>query len=173
MAIYSGERGMSAELMHRAAWIAGAVLAGSLTCHAQGDGSTTRRPDQAPAQAPASPGGGATCGAVAYTSDGAFGAAFGMQSCDEAHRLAVNECVRVSTEKKDCADGVITRREHWFHIQFCQRDQRWTTRVTTQATLSETNREAAEWAKQSKFGPQYCRLVPNGLFHSGGLHTKL
>ena len=166
-------------LTRHAAWVMVAMLAGTAACLAQapgGDNSPTRRPDQAPAQSPApAPSGGsaATCGAVAYTADGAFGAAFGMQSCEEAHRLAVDECVKVSTDKKDCSDGVISRRESWFYVQFCQRDRNWTTHVTTRPTLGETNREAAEWAKKSKFGPEYCRLVPNGLFHSGGLHTKL
>ena len=110
---------------------------------------------------------------MAYTADGAFGGAYGYQSCDEAHRLAVDECVKVSTDKKDCSEGVLERRDTWFHIQFCQRDRRWTTHVTTRATLNETNSAAGEWARTSKFGSEYCRLVPNGLFHSGGLHTKL
>jgi hypothetical protein len=164
-------------LRHRTVWTVMAMLVSSSGYAAEpprGDNQGSFRPDQPPAVAPAPSGGAAaTCGAVAYTSDGAFGAAFGMQSCDEAHRLAVAECVKVSTEKKDCGEGVITRHESWFHIQFCQRDRNWTTRVTTQTTLSETNREASEWAKKSKFGSEYCRLVPNGLFHSGGLHTKL
>ena len=135
-------------------------------------GAPTRRPDAAPAPAP-SDGSAAPCGAVAYTADGAFGGAFGMSNCDEAHRLAVDECVKVSTDKKDCSEGVVSRRDSWFHIQFCQRDRNWTTQVTTRATLGETNSAASEWARTSKFGSEYCRLVPNGLFHSGGLHTKL
>lgn len=162
-----------------APWAVIVLLAGTTVCSAQSGGDNvapSRRPDQAPAQPPPSSApqpGEALCGAVAYTADGAFGAAFGMQSCDEAQRLAVDECVKVSTDKKDCAEGVLTRREAWFHIQFCQRDRNWTTHVTTRPTLGETNREAGEWAKKSKYGPEYCRLVPNGLLHSGGLHTKL
>ena len=132
----------------------------------------TRRPDVTPAPAPSGRD-AAGCGAVAYTADGAFGGAYGYQNCDEAHRLAVDECVKVSTDKKDCSEGVVSRRDTWFHIQFCQRDRRWTTHVTTRSTLGETNSAASEWAKTSKFGSEYCRLVPNGLFHSGGLHTKL
>lgn len=157
------------------------LLAATAVCSAQPSGgdnaAPARRPDQAPTQqAPAvapSNSGAIPCGAVAYTADGAFGAAYGQQSCEEAQRLAVNECVKVSTDKKDCSEGVLTRQDHWFHIQFCQRDRNWTTHVTARPTLGETNRVAGEWAKQSKFGSEYCRLVPNGLFHSGGLHTKL
>jgi hypothetical protein len=162
-----------------APWAVIVLLAGTAVCSAQSGGDNTapsRRPDQAPTQQPPSAApapGEAPCGAVAYTADGAFGAAFGMQTCDEAQRRAVDECVRVSTDKKDCSEGVLTRQEHWFHIQFCQRDRNWTTHVTSRPTLGETNRVAGEWAKTSKFGSEYCRLVPNGLFHSGGLHTKL
>jgi hypothetical protein len=157
--------------------LAGAA-AGTTIWAAEPTGGAERRPDQAPppsSSPPASSGGGgsATCGAVAYTADGAFGGAYGYQSCDEAHRLAVDECLKVSTDKKDCSEGVLERRDTWFHIQFCQRDRRWTTHVTTRATLGETNSAAGEWARTSKFGSEYCRLVPNGLFHSGGLHTKL
>jgi hypothetical protein len=163
------------------------LLAVTTLCLAQPSGgdnaAPARRPDQAPAQPaptvpPSTPGvtpspGVTPCGAVAYTADGAFGAAYGMQTCEEAQRLAIDECVKVSTDKKDCTEGVLTRQEHWFHIQFCQRDRNWTTHVTSRPTLGETNREAGEWAKKSKYGSEYCRLVPNGLFHSGGLHTKL
>jgi hypothetical protein len=162
-------------LTRHAACVMVAILVGTAAWSAEPEGGPpTRRPDQAPVQDPAPSGGNAaTCGAVAYTADGAFGAAFGMQSCDEAHRLAVDECVKVSTDKKDCSEGVISRRESWFHVQFCQRDRNWTTQVTTRPTLGETNRAAGEWAQKSKFGSEYCKLVPNGLFHSGGLHTKL
>ena len=163
-----------------APWAVIVLLASTTVGSAQSGDNTApaRRPDQAPAQPPpsapqSSTAGEALCGAVAYTADGAFGAAFGMPSCDEAQRLAIDECVRVSTDKKDCSEGVLTRREAWFHIQFCQRDRNWTTHVTTRPTLGETTREAGEWAQKSKYGPQYCRLVPNGLLHSGGLHTKL
>jgi hypothetical protein len=157
------------------------LLAATAVSSAQPSGgdnaAPARRPDQAPVQqapsvSPSTPG-ATTCGAVAYTADGAFGAAYGMQTCDEAQRRAVEACVKVSTDKKDCSEGALTRQDHWFHIQFCQRDRNWTTHVTSRPTLGETNRVAGEWAKTSKFGSEYCRLVPNGLFHSGGLHTKL
>lgn len=113
------------------------------------------------------------CGAVAYTADGAFGAAYGMESCDDAERLAVDECRRESTDKADCSRGVLVRRDAWFYIQFCRRGSEWTTHVTTKQTLTETNQGAAEWARQSRYGAENCRLVPNGLLHSGGLHTKM
>lgn len=110
---------------------------------------------------------------MAYTADGAFGGSYGMESCDEAHRLAVEECVRESTDKADCSQGVVTRRDTWFHIQFCRRDNDWTTHITSKPTFAEVNRDAAEWARTSQYGAENCRLVPNGLFHSGGLHTKM
>jgi hypothetical protein len=110
---------------------------------------------------------------VAYTADGAFGAAYGMEDCQDAERLAVDECRRESTDKDDCSRGVVVRRDQWFYIQFCQRGSQWTTNITTRRTLSEVNRAAADWAQTSQFGPQNCRLVPNGLLHSGGLHTKM
>jgi hypothetical protein len=110
---------------------------------------------------------------VAYTADGAFGAAYGMESCTDAERLAVDECRRESTDKNDCAQGVITRRDSWFYIQFCRRGGEWTTHVTAKQTLSGVNQEAAEWARASKYGAENCRLVPNGLLHSAGLHTKM
>jgi hypothetical protein len=113
------------------------------------------------------------CGAVAYTADGAFGAAYGMENCDDAERLAVDECRRESTDKADCSRGVLVRRDSWFYIQFCRRGGEWTTHVTTKQTLTETNQSAAEWARQSRYGPENCRLVPNGLLHSAGLHTKM
>lgn len=113
------------------------------------------------------------CGAVAYTADGAFGGAYGMEDCTDAERLAVDECRRESTDKADCSRGVVIRRDSWFYVQFCQRGRDWTTHITTEKTLSETNRNAAEWSRKSKFGPENCRLVPNGLFHSGGLHVKM
>ncbi|MCC6891126.1 MAG: hypothetical protein IT536_21575 [Hyphomicrobiales bacterium] len=164
----------------RAVWIVVLMLMGA-AAFAQGDNAPSGRPDQSPSPGPVPspgpagppPGSQSPCGAVAYTADGAFGGAFGIASCEEAHRLAVAECVKVSTDKNDCSEGVLTRRDSWFHIQFCQRDRNWTTHVTTRPTLSDTNREAGEWARMSKFGAEYCRLVPNGLFHSGGLHTKL
>jgi hypothetical protein len=113
------------------------------------------------------------CGAVAYTADGAFGATYGMENCGDAERLAVEECRRESTDKADCSRGVVTRRDRWFFLQFCRLGSDWTTNITTRQTLSEVNRDAAEWARKSKYGAQNCRMVPNGLFHSGGLHTKL
>jgi len=113
------------------------------------------------------------CGAVAYTADGAFGAAYGMDDCADAERLAADECRRESTDKQDCSRGVVVRRDTWFHIQFCQRGSEWTTQITTRQTLAEVNRAASEWAQKSQFGAQNCRQVPNGLLHSGGLHTKM
>lgn len=113
------------------------------------------------------------CGAVAYTADGAFGAAYGMDDCADAERLAVDECRRESTDKADCSRGVVIRRDTWFHIQFCQRGSEWTTQVTTRQTLAEVNRAASDWAQKSQYGPQNCRQVPNGLLHSAGLHTKM
>ena len=116
---------------------------------------------------------GARCGAVAYTADGAFGAAYGMENCGDAERLAIEECRRESTDKDDCARGVVTRQDSWFHIQFCRQGDDWTTHVTSKPTLAETNRDASDWAQKSKYGASNCRLVPNGLVHSGGLHTKM
>jgi hypothetical protein len=170
---------MKAVLIRLAAVVLVAMLAGIAASPllAQGDNAPGRRdPTASPPPTPSpSPSGGSatTCGAVAYTADGAFGGAYGMQTCEDANRRAVDECVRVSTDKKDCSEGVIERRDSWFHVMFCQRDRNWTTHVTSRPTLVETNREASEWAQKSKFGSEYCRLVPNGLFHSGGLHTKL
>lgn len=112
-------------------------------------------------------------GAVAYTADGAFGAAYGIDSRADAERLAIDECRRESTDKQDCARGVVTRQESWFHIQFCRRGTEWTTHITTKSTLAETNQAAADFARTSKFGADGCRMVPNGLIHSGGMHTKM
>lgn len=116
---------------------------------------------------------GDKCGSVAYTADGAFGAAYGMENCEDAERLAVEECVRESTDKPDCSRGAVTRRDNWFYVQFCKRGSEWTTHVTTKQTLTGVNQDAAEWARKSKYGNENCRLVPNGLLHSGGLHTKM
>jgi hypothetical protein len=113
------------------------------------------------------------CGAVAYTADGAFGGAYGMEDCRDAERLAVDECQRESTDKADCSRGVLTRRSQRFYIQFCRDGRDWTTHVTTDNTLSGVNQAGLEWARKSKFGAANCRLVPNGLFHSGGLHTRM
>ena len=96
-----------------------------------------------------------------------------MENCDDAERLAVEECRREAVDKVDCSRGVVVRRETWFHIQFCRRGSDWQTHITTKQTLSETTREANEWAQRSNYGADNCRLVPNGLFHSGGLHTKM
>jgi hypothetical protein len=112
-------------------------------------------------------------GAVAYTADGAFGGAYGIDSRADAERLAVDECRREATDKQDCDRGVVARQESWFHIQFCRRGGEWTTHITTKPTLAETNQAAADFARTSKFGADGCRMVPNGLFHSGGMHTKM
>ncbi len=88
-----------------------------------------------PPRADASPRGD-KCGSVAYTADGAFGAAYGMDNCDDAERLAVDECVRESTDKPDCSRGAVTKRDSWFYIQFCRQGSEWTTHVTTKQTLS-------------------------------------
>ena len=130
------------------------------------------RQESPPPRADASPRGD-KCGSVAYTADGAFGAAYGMDNCDDAERLAVDECVRESTDKPDCSRGAVTKRDSWFYIQFCRQGSEWTTHVTTKQTLSGVNQDAAEWARKSKYGNANCRLVPNGLLHSGGLHTKM
>jgi hypothetical protein len=113
------------------------------------------------------------CGSVAYTADGAFGGSYGMENCGDAERLAIDECRRESTDKADCERGAITRRDSWFYIQFCRRGGEWSTHVTTQQTLAGVNQDAAEWARKSKYGSENCRLVPNGLFHSAGLHAKM
>jgi hypothetical protein len=112
-------------------------------------------------------------GAVAYTADGAFGASYGIETKEDAERLAIDECRRESTDKADCARGVVTRRDSWFHIQFCRRGRDWSTHITSERTLSETNAAAAQFARTSRYGPENCRLVPNGLFHSGGLHLRM
>jgi len=131
------------------------------------------RDDRPPPRADRQLGHADRCGAVAYTADGAFGGAYGMEDCADAERLAVEECRRESTDKADCSRGVVVRRDNWFYVQFCQRGRDWTTHVTTERTLSETNRSGSDWARKSKFGAENCRLVPNGMFHSGGLHTKM
>lgn len=125
------------------------------------------------ADRPPGPNAGDRCGAVAYTADGAFGGAYGMEDCRDAERLAVDECQRESTDRADCSRGVVTRRNEWFYIQFCRNGQEWTTHVTTNGTLSGVNQAGLDWARKSKFGASNCRLVPNGLFHSGGLHTRM
>jgi hypothetical protein len=112
-------------------------------------------------------------GAVAYTADGAFGAAYGIDNKADAERLAIDECQRESTDRQDCARGVVTRQDSWFHIQFCQRGTEHSTHVTTRPTLAETNQAAAEFARTQQLGPNACRMVPNGLFHSGGMHTRM
>ncbi len=112
-------------------------------------------------------------GAVAYTADGAFGAAYGIDTKDNAERLAVDECQRESTDKQDCARGVVARQDSWFHIQFCRRGGDWTTQITSRPTLAETTQAAAQYARTSKYGADGCHMVPNGLFHSGGMHTKM
>jgi hypothetical protein len=111
-------------------------------------------------------------GAVAYTADGAFGGAYGFDSKEEAERLAIDACRKESTDKADCSRGVVSRQDSWFHVQFCRIGNDWTTRITTNITLPETNASADQFARSSKYGAGNCRLVPNGLFHSGGLHLK-
>jgi hypothetical protein len=113
------------------------------------------------------------CGAVAYTADGAFGGAFGIDSCEEAERLAVDECRRESTDKADCSRGVVRRTDSWFLVQFCRRGGSWGTHVSTGRTMAEVNQAAAQYARSSQYGAENCRMVPNGLFHSAGLHTKM
>jgi uncharacterized protein DUF4189 len=116
---------------------------------------------------------GVRWGAVAYTADGAFGASYGIDTKEDAERLAIDECMRESTDKADCSRGVITRQDSWFFIQFCRRGDDLFTHVTTRRTLAETNEAAVRYAQTSKYGLDSCRLIPNGLFHSGGLHTKI
>lgn len=116
---------------------------------------------------------GVKWGALAYTADGAFGAAYGIETREDAERLAVDECRRESTDKADCARGVVARQDSWFHIQFCRRGGDYSTHVTTKTTLAETNQAAAQYANTSRYGAENCRMVPNGLFHSGGMHTKM
>jgi len=113
------------------------------------------------------------CGAVAYTADGAFGGAYGIDTCEDAERLAIDECRRESTDKSDCSRGVLKNTDTWFYIQFCRRGTEWGTHVSTGRTMAEANEAAARYARTSRYGPENCRLVPNGLFHSGGLHTKM
>jgi hypothetical protein len=112
-------------------------------------------------------------GAVAYTADGAFGAAYGIDTKEEAERLAIEACRKESTDKNDCARGVITQQDSWFHIQFCRRGSDWTTQITARPTLPQTNDAAAQFARTSRYGAENCRMVPNGLFHSAGQHTKM
>lgn len=112
------------------------------------------------------------CGAVAYTADGAFGAAFGMSTCDEAERLAIDACRRESTDKADCSRGVVKRSNTWFTLTFCRNGGDWTTHVSTDGSLAGVNQAAATWASRSKYGSSRCRPVPNGTFHSGGLHAR-
>jgi hypothetical protein len=111
-------------------------------------------------------------GAVAYTADGAFGAAYGYDSREEAERLAIDACMKESTDKGDCSRGVVTRQDAWFYIQFCRIGGDWNTRITTDPTLAGASGQAEQFARTSKYGPGNCRMVPNGTFHSGGLHLK-
>jgi len=112
-------------------------------------------------------------GAVAYTADGAFGAAYGIETREDAERLAVDECRRESTNKADCSRGVVTKRDSWFVIQFCRRGNDWSTHVSAERTIAETNAAAAQYARGSRYGAENCRMVANGLFHSGGLHLRM
>jgi hypothetical protein len=115
------------------------------------------------------------CGAVAYTADGAFGGAYGITSCEEAERLAIDECRRESTDKADCSRGVIKGTDTWFLVQFCSggRGAGYATHVSRGRTLAEVHQAAAQYARSTPQGAQNCRTVPNGLFHSAGLHTKM
>jgi hypothetical protein len=110
---------------------------------------------------------------VAYTADGAFGAAYGITTCEEAERLAIDECRRESTDKADCSRGVIKGTDTWFLIQFCDSGGRHQTNVSRGRTLADVNSAAARFASSAPQGAQNCRMVPNGLFHSAGLHTKI
>ena len=110
---------------------------------------------------------------MAYTADGAFGGAYGIDTCEEAARLAIDECRRESTDKQDCTRGVVRGTDSWFLIQFCNRGGNYATHVSTGRTLAEVNQAAAQYARSSPQGPENCRMVPNGLFHSAGLHTKM
>jgi hypothetical protein len=135
-------------------------------------------PDQPPrVQDPRPPGAearpGDRWGAVAYTADGAFGAAYGIETREDAERLAIDECRRESTDKAECSRGVIAGQDSWVHVQFCRRGGDWSTHVTRRRTVAETTQEAARFAQTSKYGAEGCRLVPNGLFHSGGMHLKM
>jgi hypothetical protein len=130
------------------------------------------QPPQPPVVPTPLPGALTLCGAIAYTADGAFGGAYGNGTCEDAERLAIEMCRRESTDPADCSRGVLKGPDRWFHIQFCRRGTEWSTHVTTRQTLAETHEAAAQYARTSKFGAENCRLVPNGLFHSGGLHTK-
>ena len=139
------------------------------------DEPTPPKPTERPAMPPErrEPRSEVRWGALAYTADGAFGASYGIDTREDAERLAVDECLRESTDKQDCSRGVVLRQNTWFHIQFCRRGTEYSTHVTTRPTLAETNQAAAEFARTSKFGADGCRMVPNGLFHSGGMHTKM
>lgn len=111
-------------------------------------------------------------GAVAYTADGAFGAAYGFDNREEAERRAIDACIKESTDKGDCSRGVVTRQDSWFHILFCRIGSDWTTRITTNITPAAAAEAAEQFARTSKYGLGNCRMVPNGSFHSGGLHLK-
>jgi hypothetical protein len=163
-------------------WTAMALAQGDRTRPSDGQGASSERPgSNGGGEIP--PGGGKTVddarslsvkwGAVAYTADGAFGAAYGFDSKEEAERLAIDACRKESTDKNDCSRGVITRQDSWFHIQFCRLGRDWTTHITTNPMLPAANEQAAQFARTSQYGADNCRMVPNGLFHSGGLHTKM
>ena len=113
-------------------------------------------------------------GAVAYTADGAFGASYGIDNRTDAERLAVDECRREAVRQARLLErGVVTRQDTWFHIQFCRRGAEWTTQITTRSDAGRDQRGGGRLRAQSKFGADGCRMVPNGLFHSGGMHTKM
>jgi hypothetical protein len=160
-------------------WAAAALAQGDRTRPSEGQVMSSERPPEGSSIPPEGSKTGADTrslsgkwGAVAYTADGAFGAAYGFDSREEAERLAIDACRKESTDKNDCSRGVVTRQDSWFHIQFCRRGNDWTTRITAESTLPATNEAAAQFAQSSKYGTNGCNVVPNGLFHSGGLHTQ-
>ena len=63
-----------------------------------------------PPRADASPRGD-KCGSVAYTADGAFGAAYGMDNCDDAEAWLWTSVSGNRPDKPDCSRGAVTKRE--------------------------------------------------------------
>ena len=182
-----GRAGKTASVARWSAAASLILLAMSIAAQAQGQRDQVDRSQSGPVEpsqqvAPPPPAGapvtnipsnvGSGCGAVAYTADGAFGAAFGMTTCEEAERLAVDACRRESTEKADCSRGVVKSTNSWFAITFCRNGREWTTNVSSDSTQAGAQQAAANWASKSKYGSGRCRVVPNGVLHSGGLHTK-
>ena len=138
-----------------------------------GGTATAARQPLPPPASPPSPTRGARCGAVAYTADGAFGAAYGMENCGDAERLADRRVqARVDRQGGLRARGGDPARPLVPHSVLPAGND-WTTHVTSKPTLAEVNRDATEWAQNIQVRRRNCRMVPNGLFHSGGLHTKM